>query len=71
VPKTFIGDLSEGLIAFELNEKIGFMNTTGKVMIEPRFDTALPFTNQRSYVTIKNEQGYIDRTGEFIWRAPK
>jgi WG containing repeat len=65
--KSFIGDPSEGLIAFEMDEKMGFMDTTGKVVVEPRFDTALPFVNRRSYVTIGSEQGYIDQVGKIIW----
>jgi hypothetical protein len=39
----------------------------GKVVVEPRFDTALPFSGQRSYVTIGSEQGYIDQAGKIIW----
>jgi hypothetical protein len=67
--KSFIGDFNEGMLHFKQNGKSGFMDTTGKVVIEPKFDSAMPFVNDRSYVTIDNEQGYIDRTGKFIWRS--
>jgi hypothetical protein len=69
--KSFIGDFNEGMLHFEQNGKSGFMDTTGKVVIEPKFDSAMPFVNDQSYVTIGDEQGYIDREGKLIWRAPR
>jgi WG containing repeat len=69
--KDFIGIISEGLIPFEANNKAGFMDAQGEIVIEPKFDSALSFSNSRAYVTIGADQGYIDRSGQFIWRSKK
>ncbi|NJM46880.1 MAG: WG repeat-containing protein [Alkalinema sp. RU_4_3] len=69
--KDFIGAISEGLIPFEVNNKAGFMDAQGKIVIEPRFDSVLSFSNSRAYVTLGTDQGYIDRSGQFIWRSKK
>ncbi len=44
----------------------GYMNTTGKVVIEPRFSRADFFSDGLAYVETPNgEKGYIDKTGNF------
>ncbi|WP_225719861.1 WG repeat-containing protein [Leptospira interrogans] len=44
----------------------GYMNTTGKVVIEPRFSRADFFSEGFAYVeTPSGEKGYIDKTGNF------
>jgi hypothetical protein len=65
--KKNIDQISEGLLLFELNGKKGFMNTSGKVVIEPQFDQATAFYNGRSKVHINGQEHYIDRTGKIIW----
>ncbi|WP_016753973.1 WG repeat-containing protein, partial [Leptospira santarosai] len=45
---------------------LGYMNTTGKVVIEPRFSRADSFHDGLAYVEAPNgEKGYIDKAGKF------
>ncbi|MDI7218859.1 WG repeat-containing protein [Leptospira santarosai] len=45
---------------------LGYMNTTGKVVIEPRFSRADFFHDGLAYAeTPSGEKGYIDKTGNF------
>ncbi|WP_246838114.1 WG repeat-containing protein [Leptospira mayottensis] len=44
---------------------LGYMNTTGKVVIEPKFSDASCFSDGLAYVETSNgEKGYIDKTGK-------
>lgn len=45
---------------------LGYMNTTGKVVIEPKFSRANSFHDGLAYVEAPNgEKGYIDKAGKF------
>jgi hypothetical protein len=51
--------------------KVGFIDSTGKIVISPRFDSALTandvtFSEGLAAVQVGNKWGYIDRTGEFV-----
>jgi hypothetical protein len=69
---------SEGLAPVK-NEhgKIGYVNTTGKIVINYQFDEALPFFNGMAFVVRKQSQpsgeesGWIDKQGRFVWRDVK
>ncbi len=54
-----------------MDGKHGYINRTGKVVIQPQFDEAYPFINGLAYVRIKDKWGYIDRTGKYIWQPSK
>lgn len=65
----------EGLISIKKNEKIGFMNKKGEIVIEPIYDSAFPFVNGTSRVLLFPENpspsnsgryGYIDTNGNEI-----
>lgn len=65
----------EGLIPIKKNEKIGFMNKKGEIVIEPIYDSAFPFVNGTSRVLLFPENpsptnggkhGYIDTNGNQI-----
>lgn len=49
-----------------LDGKYGFLDATGKRVIEPYLDVADDFENNRAIVSINNRYGLIDRTGKFI-----
>lgn len=71
-PYEQMGPLSEGLISFrkKAQDKAGYVNETGKVIIPPRFSYAGPFENGRAIVNVsedyKNQYGLIDKTGAYI-----
>lgn len=72
--------ISEGLFRIIVNGKIGYADTTGKIIIEPQFDCAYPFKDGKAKVsldcmTIENGEHhqwqsskwfYIDRKGNTI-----
>ncbi|WP_318502358.1 WG repeat-containing protein [Bacillus sp. T3] len=67
-----MGVQSEGLVSFKKtnNEKTGYVNESGEIMIPPRFSNAMPFENSRAVVNtsedIRNQYGLIYKSGEFV-----
>lgn len=60
------GNLSEGLIAFRLNKKWGYVNKSCEFVIQPQFDDAGTFTEGLAPVKADGKWGYIDKTGKFV-----
>lgn len=58
----------EGMTEFIENDKFGFMDITGKIIIEPRFDSVGQFSEGLASVrAVWNEgTGYIDTTGQYV-----
>ena len=51
---------------------MGYLDRTGKVVIEPRFQNAGPFKSGIAYVTSYGPTGrsqilYINREGRYLW----
>jgi hypothetical protein len=44
------------------------MDHKGREVIKPRFAYILPFDGGLAWVTDDKVYGYIDKTGQFIWR---
>ena len=73
-PGLFRGwDFSEGLaVAMRKDEKLwGFIDTTGKFAISPRFETVPngyvnSFSDGLARIEVHGKFGYIDHTGEFV-----
>lgn len=57
---------SEGLVVIERNEKFGFADTTGKVVIPLKYDWACAFKSGLAFVCRKDRCGYIDRQGREV-----
>jgi len=61
--------------------KIGYIDRTGKTIIEPRFDAAFNFIDGVANVHFSEKvtsasrpvtrigHGYIDKSGRFVWRT--
>lgn len=69
----FVGDLGDGLLAFKENRegKYGYIDENGKIIIKPKFISAMPFNEGRAIVSanydrIANKYGLIDRSGNYI-----
>ena len=63
---------SQGLCAIKLNGKWGYMDKTGKIVIEPIYDFARVFTQDGiSRVRKGNENMFIDKTGKCITSVDK
>lgn len=63
------GYASEGLICFEQASKFGYMDTAGRVVIEPCFRRADDFHENRAVVEGEKGTGVIDREGHYILPA--
>lgn len=50
----------------DANRKYGFLDVTGKRVIQPIYDYADDFSHNRAIVSLDNHYGLIDRTGKFI-----
>jgi hypothetical protein len=57
---------SEGLVSVTQNNKVGFRDKTGKLIIPPRYDDAGPFSGGLAAVSIDGKYGYIDRSGKMV-----
>ena len=60
------GDFVEGLAWWKIGNKYGFIDRSGKVVIEPKFDIAFRFSEGLAAVRIGDNSGYIDKTGKLI-----
>ena len=65
------GEFSEGLVNVQTGsgaqEKWGYVDRTGKWVIEPRFQRAEPFYKGLAKVFVDNKAAYIDHAGRYVW----
>ena len=57
---------SEGLASVELNNKWGFIDTTGKIVIPFVYESFSNFVKGLALVTINNKSFYINKKGECV-----
>ena len=57
------GFFNEGLARIQQNEKWGFINKNGDLVINAEFDTAYKFCNERALVKMESKWGFIDKQG--------
>jgi hypothetical protein len=63
---TVWGDFVEGLSRWKIGNKYGFIDRSGKVVIQPKFDLTFHFSEGLAAVQIGHKWGYIDRTGKMV-----
>lgn len=68
IPKRFerVGRFEEGLAPVRLEEKWGFVDETGTLVIAPRFDAVGGFYMGLAEIVVGTHAGVIDRTGRTI-----
>lgn len=59
---------SDGLSAFKQNDKWGFIDVNGKVVISPVYDDCQDFSNGVAAVKMNGQWGYIDASGKVLIR---
>lgn len=59
-------DADSTLIPFEIDEKWGYINKKGKIVIKHQFDEADKFTEGLARVQIGLKSGFIDSTGKYV-----
>ena len=57
---------SNDLSQFFENGKFGYIDKKGKIVIKPRFDDTLGFSEKLAGVKIGDKWGYIDKEGEIV-----
>ena len=70
----FVGGLTENLIPIGLDGKCGFMDETGNIVIQPKFDSSvvdetvceIEFSEGLAAVRTGGREGYIDKMGNFV-----
>ena len=71
-PYAFMMGYSEGLIPFQktFNDKWGYVDEGGQIVIQPQYSNAMSFQNGRAIVNIAddmyNKYGLINKNGQFI-----
>ncbi len=70
---TYVGKVSEGMMEFRSsdNEKYGYMDTAGNIVIKPAFSYAYSFEGGKAVVSKQDASGnslygLIDKTGKFV-----
>jgi WG containing repeat len=62
-----VGPFSEGLAAVaQQYNKVGFIDHTGKFVIQPTFQSASVFSDGLAQVDVDNKFGFIDRSGKIV-----
>jgi hypothetical protein len=61
-----MGRESDGLIPVKTNNKTGYIDVTGKSVVEEVYDQAEDFQQGRARVRLKRKWGYIDPSGNFV-----
>jgi WG containing repeat len=64
-----LGHFSEGLAKIYINDKIGYIDESGKITIPANFDSGSDFHEGLCLVRVGDELQYIDKTGAAIARG--
>ncbi|MGV8145588.1 MAG: WG repeat-containing protein [Alkaliphilus sp.] len=59
-------DFSEGLAAVKVNGQWGYIDSTGKMIIDPVYDEAFNFNRGTALVAIEDKKGMINKDGRVI-----
>ncbi len=59
-------DIKEGMIPVVLNGKHGFLDSTGRTVVEPKYDDVYEFSNGTAAVSVNGKWGIINKTGKVI-----
>ena len=65
-PEGFRGGFLDGLAIMWLDNKCGFIDTTGELVIPPIYQSASVFSGGLAAVGLDNKYGFIDTTGELV-----
>ena len=68
IPKRYerVTMFSEGLAAVRIDGLFGYIDKTGKVVIEPRFDVAGPFHEGFAEILVGQKTGVVARNGDIV-----
>jgi hypothetical protein len=58
--------MEEKLYQIRVNDKVGCIDKTGKVIVEPKFEEVEAFSEGLAFVEIEGKRGFIDKTGNMV-----
>lgn len=58
--------MAKSLFPVIQNDKYGYIDTSGRVVIEPQFDGAWSFSEGLASVEVNGKRGYIDKSGRVV-----
>jgi len=64
--KSIICYPEEGLFRFREKDRWGFVDISGKVVIEPKYNLAYDFSEGFAIIVLSGSYGYIDKSGRLI-----
>jgi WG containing repeat len=64
--KTDCADFVNGLARWKFGKKYGLIDSTGKTVIEPKYDLTFHFSEGLAAVMVGGKWGYIDTTGKMV-----
>ena len=75
----YAGHFSQGLAVVKpkgKNQKYGYIDLQGNLVIKPVFTSASPFKNELAQIIIGNDYesyqyGYIDKRGHYVWEPSR
>jgi len=50
---------------------VGFIDKTGKWVVEPKFTQAFEFNGGIAQVFIDGKSGYVNTSGKYVWEPSK
>ncbi len=59
-------DFSEGLAAVEIDDKWGFIDRSGTIVVSPQYDSAMDFSEGLAAVSVNDKWGFIDQSGTIV-----
>jgi len=60
--------VSTSLFLIKQNDKYGYIDKTGRIVIAPQFQKADNFSNEFANVQVDGKWGYIDKSGKIVIR---
>src|ERR1041384_2177978 len=63
---TATAQATQNLYPVEKDGKWGYIDATGKLVIQPQYDCTFPFSEGLAAVCVGNKIGYIDTAGKLI-----
>lgn len=62
----FAKDFKEGIACVKVSNKYGYIDKTGKFIVEPSFDTAWSFSEGMASFETSGKCGYINKEGKIV-----
>ena len=59
------------LFSIVVAKRIGYVDRTGRIVINPQFDEARDFANGLAKVQTGAGYGYVDKTGRYVYNPTK